>query len=93
MHQYFLGPFTMSRIRAPATTLTRTSGEVRAHDPDTMQIALGVAGCTRYVQGDHRTTLPSSAMVVYDPARPFRLKSEAPTEVIVVETSKAMLGL
>jgi AraC-like DNA-binding protein len=66
VHQYFLGPVAVSRIRAPATTLTRTSGEVRLHDPGTM--------------------------VVYDTARPFRLEFDAPTEVIVVATSKAMLA-
>ena len=92
VQQYLLGPLTVSRVRCNAMTMRRTRGEVRSLDPGTIQLLLQVSGRGTYLQGDRAATVTPGTMVVYDTSRPFLIHSEAPTEVIVVETSQDMLG-
>lgn len=92
VRQYCLGPLTISRVCSNPMSLRRTRGEIRSHDPGTMQVSLQVGGRGTYVQGNSVATATPGTLVVYDTARPFAIHSDAPTEVIVVETSKDSLG-
>jgi AraC-like DNA-binding protein len=87
-----LSSVRLYRIIAGANTMTRTSGDIAAGDPDSLHLSLMLRGGLEGVQHNRSVLLHPGDMAVYDTSHPVVYRAQAPFDLLVLQISKGLLG-
>jgi AraC-like DNA-binding protein len=86
-----LGPLTVFRIAADASSVSRTPRAIATSDPETLILAVNVRGRFNASQGDRSTVVERSDMTSYESSRPYVVHAATPFEIVAVIVPKALL--
>jgi AraC-like DNA-binding protein len=91
VERYPLGPLTVFRLTADASTVTRTPAMIGASDPEWIQIGLLLGGRCVVDQDGRRATLRSGDFASWASSRPYAVDALTRHELLVTYCPAALL--
>jgi AraC-like DNA-binding protein len=86
-----LGPLTVFRVAADASSITRTPRTIAASDPERLQLLVQVRGRSEVAQDGRRAVLGPGELASCDSSRPYRVHALTPFELVAVIVPKVLL--
>lgn len=88
-----MGPCSLAQVTGGAALVRRERREISAADPGVLKLSVAVRGRCLVEQGDRRSVLAPGDAVLYDTARPYRLRFEESFSTLVVMFHRDLLPL
>lgn len=86
-----LGPLTVFRIAAQASSISRTPRAIAALDPESLILAVNIRGRFGATQGRRATVVERGEITSYESSHPYVVHAVTPFEIIAVIVPKAVL--